>query len=309
MNIKYMQYFISLAEEENFSVAAQKLGVTQPTLTQAIKKIESSLGVNLFDRSGRDVTINAYGRIYLETCKKVIRTYNDGLKKIEDAELGANGLIKVALTSSKTPGIMPAVIRVFHEQFPETRIELEECPTSEIEKKVERGETDIGIRVGESEDNPLLSYVPLFFERILIAVSDGVIAGNESLSALLSGSGTGQARLADFADVPFILLGEDQPIVKLFRKSCEEKLIDVDCIARCRNYSTALSLANDGLGATLFADGGPDYFGSLFPKLRYFALSDTDMIRGLYLIYRKNMYMGEPLRRFTEILKDNFRTK
>lgn len=301
-----MEYFIRLSAEGSYSVAASKLGISQPTLTQAIKKIEQSLGVSLFDRNGKDFKINNYGKLFLETCKKVTGVYNDCVQNISDIGHGTTGVIKVGVAPSRAPGVMPSIIRNFREKYSETRIEIQERLTLGIEKSVESGELDIGILVVSEKNNPLLSYVPLTTEGILIAMKDSVMKQSKKLCSYDFSKGVASAPLRDFEDVPFILLGEDQPVVRQFRSACDENCIYINCVARCKNYDTSLAMANEGIGATVIPDDSTDYYKNLFPQLKLFFVSDVDFSRGLYLIHRKNMYINDPVKYFIDTVISSY---
>ena len=293
-----MEYFIRLAADENFSVAAKKLGITQPTLTTAIQKIESSLGVALFDRDGRSVQINEYGKMYLETCKKVTKLYNDCTSKIIDTENGTTGTIKIGIAPSRAPSIMPDIFSVFHKKYPDIRIEIQERLTLSIEKSVELGSVDLGIMVVREEKNPLLSFIPLTTEKILVAINK-----NSAKSLPPYNSSFGNASIADFANLDFILLEENQLIVKQFRDACVSHDIDVNCIARCRNYDTSIALANAGIGAALITDSGIAYYHKIYPDLLFYSINDADLTRCLQLAYRKNMFLSEVLEYLIDIIK------
>ena len=303
MNIKQMDYFLELSRTLNFSVAAQKLGISQPTLTQVLKKAETDLGVILFEREGRELKVTEYGKLFLDACGYISEIYHDAVKRIDELKHGRTGTLRVDIAPSRAPFTLPDSLSRFRTAYPDVCVEITEQLTADIEKNVENGIADLGILVMQGEENPRLTCIPIGTERILIAAHRALVPGLLPASAETPTVAT--AALTAFVDVPFVLLGEDQLIVSQFRAYSREVGFDVNCVSRCRNIETSLSLANAGIGATLVTSTGMDYYRTAFPELRYFDAFDGALTRRVCLVYRKKQFVSEPCRKLIEIIKEN----
>ncbi|MBQ6165055.1 MAG: LysR family transcriptional regulator [Clostridia bacterium] len=300
INIKHLAYFIELSKTLNFSLAAQKLGISQPTLTQALKKAEADLGVDLFERDGRKLKITEYGRIFLDSCGYITDLYDDTLRRIDDLKYGRTGSIRIGIAPSRAPFTIPNALKQFRRIYPDVRLDISEMLTANIEKNVENGLLDLGVLVVYDSKNVRIEYLPIETENIIIAVHHDLLPDKLRLSG--SENAVAKADLNDFTDIPFVLLGEDQLIVSQFKDLCTEKNVPINCVARCRNVETSLATANAGIGATLVTSTGMDYYHSAFPELRYFDVSDDVLDRSICVIHRKNQYIDPPLQKLMEII-------
>ena len=290
INIKQMEYLLELARTQSFSAAAQKLGISQPTMTQALQKIESNLGVPLFEREGRELRLTEYGTIFLEAGSIISELYADAVKKIDDLRYGRSGTIRLHIAPSRAPFTLPDALVRFQARYPQVCVEISERLTSNIKKNVLSGTADLGVLVTQQTQMPELQCVPLERETILVAAHTSLLPSSLRAAAPERCS---DAAPSLFADVPFVLLGEDQMLVSQFRSFCERQGLEIRCVARCRNVETSLSLANAGLGATLVTSAGMDYYRSSFPGLRYFDVANGALDRSVCLIYRKNRFLNE----------------
>ena len=302
MNIRHIAYLSELARCGSFSVAAQRLGIAQPTLTQALKKAELDLGVPLFERDGRELRVTQYGRVFLDAGAYITALYADAENKMEALRLGLTGSVRVAVAPSRAPYALPAVLARFKRLYPGVCVEVTERLTAGIDKDVANGLADLGILVAEVGANPRLNYLPLGEERILLAAPEELCP-----PGLANGEGEGpfEAPLSAFENVPFVLLGEDQPIEAQFSAYCRAHGLDPRPAARCRNIETALSLANAGIGAATVTSSGVAHYRTAFPRLKYFDPFGGALTRRLWLICRKNMVKGDPCEALiTEILQE-----
>lgn len=294
-----MAYFLELAQTLNFSNAAQKLGISQPTLTQALKKAESDLGVELFERDGRELRLSPYGRVFLKTCGYITEMYGDTLQKLNDMKHGCTGSIRVGIAPSRAPYTVPPVLSAFREVYPGVRVEISEMLTADIRNNVENGIIDIGVLVMQEPAEGRITCLPLENEQIAVACKPSLLPEGAGTP---EDNGIFRAELSMFANVPFVLLGDEQLIVSQFRALCAGAHVNLNCVARCKNIETSLALAEAGIGATLVTNTGMDYYRSAFPGLQYYNIAEKTLGRNVYLIYRKNQFIDPPMQYLIELL-------
>ena len=130
IELRHLRYFIAVADELHFSRAAERLGISQPPLSQQIRDLESTLGVRLLRRTNRRVELTDAGRAYLDAAKDIIARVDDAGDMARRAERGEIGELHVGFTRS-TPLIerFPRAIRAFRETYPSVRLVLQERNT------------------------------------------------------------------------------------------------------------------------------------------------------------------------------------
>lgn len=171
MNIRQMQYFVTLAEELHFGRAAERLGMTQPPLSQQIQALEEHLGVALFIRSKRSVSLSPTAAQWLPEVRRVLAEV-DALKPLaRRLAAGECGTLSLAFVSTADYNLLPRVLHDYTSRYPEVQVDLREATSDvQIAALMERS-IDAGMIIPpRTELPPCLSYLPLFEEPLVVAV-------------------------------------------------------------------------------------------------------------------------------------------
>jgi len=145
MNIQQIQYVLALAETRHFEKAAEKCFVTQSTLSTMISKFEDELGLLIFDRKKKPVSITHEGEQLLEQLKKIDREIH-GLHQVTQEIKGEmKGLLSIAVIPTIAPYLLPLFLSRFAYKFPDLNIEVKEQTTAEILRAIKSRDLDIGI--------------------------------------------------------------------------------------------------------------------------------------------------------------------
>lgn len=304
MNIKHMEYFITLAKEKNYSKASEILGITQPTLTHCIQKMEQSLNVSLFERYPSSIKLTKEGTVFYDSCVKIIDIYNQTSNMLTEMNKGISGAVKIGISPFRVPFTVSPIINSFHSKFPNVHIYIEELAGEELTTNLDTGELDL-IITAHDKDNTLSKYnsVPLAQEEVIIAVSKQIVSDDKNLSRYALSDELCDVELSDFKNVNFIILGTDQLLFKQFHdlnKKCNNELIS---FTTCTEISNSLSLAECGAGAALLPSTGLEYYKSKFPGLLYFSIGKAAPRRTVSVLYRKNQYLSLPAREMINLLK------
>lgn len=167
MDLSQIQYFLAIIETQGFTKAAERLFVSQPSLSAGIKKLEQELGVVLFERGGRRAVLTPAGKLFLEKARNIINEYQSALQTLQDFQqyptlrLGVTCTLRISVISS-----LVSAFRVIH---PHITIELKDSYVNNLNKLLETGEVDIILTVLDSDDNQDNSVV-LFEQQLLLAV-------------------------------------------------------------------------------------------------------------------------------------------
>ena len=169
MNTKQLQYVLTLAHEGSFSKAADVLHITQPSLSQYVKKIEKEIGADLFVRTNGDVRITDAGRIYIEAGRRILDIEHQMENAINAIAACKTGSLLVGTSPSRSAAMMPLIAAKFKELHPNMFLVIREKTTAELLDGMEQGEFDLAVTL-LPVDEKRFSCEKLAEEEIVLAV-------------------------------------------------------------------------------------------------------------------------------------------
>jgi LysR family cyn operon transcriptional activator len=170
MELRHLRYFEALAGCLNFTRAAERVHVTQSTLSHQIKQLEEEIGRPLFDRVGKRVVMTEQGEIFLTFVQKALKEIDAGLGVLKEEASHLTGQVRIGAAHTFNIGLIPACIEAFLQRYPTVKVVVEELPADLIASKIASGDLDIGIAYdpGNSEQ---LWFEPLYNEEMVLIVS------------------------------------------------------------------------------------------------------------------------------------------
>ena len=177
MNITSLKYILYVDKYKSISKAADKLFISQPTLSQHIKKLEENLSIELFDRSSSPISLTYAGEVFIKYALKVLNLKNELDQELEDIKNFKAGRITIGISSSQGNCILPFVLPKYKKEFPNIKINIIEKCAEELEELVEKGIVDF-IILNLPIKNKNLSYEILFLDQLLIAIPENYLPKN-----------------------------------------------------------------------------------------------------------------------------------
>lgn len=162
-----LEYIVALDTYRHFHTAADNCFVTQPTLSMQIKKLESDLGILLFDRRKQPVVPTQAGEKIIEQARILLRQREKIMDIISEEKKSIEGKIRIGIIPSLAPYLLPLFIGDFTQHNPLLEVEVQELITVEIEEQLLKDQLDIGILVTPLK-NSKIKELPLFYEDILV---------------------------------------------------------------------------------------------------------------------------------------------
>jgi DNA-binding transcriptional LysR family regulator len=192
MELRHLRYFVAVAEELHFGRAAARLNISQPPLSQQIRRLEAELGTQLFNRSRRHVELTGAGQQFLPEARRTIEQADHAFEVAVLASAGSVGHLTVGFVSSASP-VLPEVVRSFHVRAPRVEISVKEASSAQQIDLLRVGRIDAGLlRPARSISGLRLEIVAQ--ERLVLAMpSDHYLANEQHLL------------LSQLADEPFVL--------------------------------------------------------------------------------------------------------
>ncbi|WP_141433205.1 LysR family transcriptional regulator [Bacillus sp. 03113] len=145
MDIKWIKTFVIAAEYENFRKASEQLYLTQPGVTKHIKRLESELGIPLFERNGKHVSLTNAGEKFLSIAKGLINTFEEGMEEFEGWKQGYNRKLVIAVAPQIAASMLPSLLRSFIDENPTIEVIINVTKSFEIGETVDSGKADIGL--------------------------------------------------------------------------------------------------------------------------------------------------------------------
>ena len=163
------EYVYAVYEEKSFSKAAQKLYITQPALSTAIKKVEKKIGTPIFDRSTSPIGLTPGGEVYIDAIEKLFALEQNTLNQLNNLNGLLAGKLSVGGTIFFTSFVLPGVLSEFSHRYPQIKIDLQEGTTTQLTDKLVAEELDLLIDNSELDDK---NYEKYYYstERIILAV-------------------------------------------------------------------------------------------------------------------------------------------
>jgi len=229
MEIHQLQYFVSVAEIGNFTRAAEKCLVAQPSLSQQIKKLEKELGHPLIERLNRGIRLTDAGRIFYDKACHILDSVEEAKREITDERDENAGRITVGAIPTIAPYLLPAVLKKFSARFPKAEVVLRENFTEFTIKGCLEGDLDLGILALPIEQNHLI-VTPLFTEELLLAMNAKHPFAKKK-----------RITMKNVSEEPFILLNETHCLGEQILSFCKQR----DCLPRIACESSQLLTAQE----------------------------------------------------------------
>ncbi|WP_169569841.1 LysR family transcriptional regulator [Sneathiella limimaris] len=241
-DIRQLRQFIAVAEEKHFRIAADRLHMTQPPLSMAIRKLEEELGVILLSRTRKKVELTSAGQVFLKGAYETLERMEALEKDTKRAAQGLIGKLSIGFSGSAIYEALPVSIRRFRRSYPHIQLDITEMSTlSQIEAML-KGNLDIGLLRPPISNDSLFVLYPLRVEQMVIAMpTTHPLARAKKI------------HLQDFADEDFITFApETSPnLHNLVFKACADAGFIPRISQTAPQIQTHISLASAGLGVAL----------------------------------------------------------
>ncbi|WP_066270338.1 LysR substrate-binding domain-containing protein [Hydrogenophaga palleronii] len=172
MELRHLRYFAALAASLSFTRAAEKVHVTQSTLSHQIRQLEEELGTALFDRVGKKVVLTDAGETFLAYATRALKEVDQGVGALKAEEEALQGRVRVGATHSSNLGFIPQCVALFMQQHPTVHMAVQELSADNIVSQVRSGDLDLGIAYRPTALSGLV-FEPLFNEEMVLVVGPG----------------------------------------------------------------------------------------------------------------------------------------
>ena len=238
MDIRRLRYFLTVAEEGQFTKAAERLNMAQPPLSQQIQLLEDELGVKLFNR-GRHIELTQEGQVLRIRSQQILELINATQKELDDLSKGKQGTISIGTISSCGAFQLPRRMFEFNQEYPDVSFQIWESDTYRVMELLEKGIVDLGIIRTPFNLNA-------YQYSFLSEESDPIAAVYQEKWCVKIPKGT--MTLEHIEGLPLII---HRRYEKMFLNACEYLGFQPDIFCKADDIRSILSLANLGLGVAI----------------------------------------------------------
>lgn len=286
MELRQLKYFITSADTLNFTEAARQCFITQSTLSQQIKQLETELGVQLFERIGKRVFLTETGRDFLPYARQTVADAEYGVQRIKDIEDLKTGRLCIGTTFGLSALITDAIAR-FSEQYPEIHLEVMFLKQDELIEAVRERKVDFALTFEMMEKDDLLTEQPVKTYHLCAIVSDqNPLAQQATVS------------LRQLADYNICTPARGMNARRMFDSLTNKKGIELQPKLEINEIHTLLHLVRTGRWVAILVDSiihGEE--GLCAVPLREVALPMP-----VVWLYPKDMYIRKAMQKFMELI-------
>lgn len=311
MNDMELIYIKTIFEEKSLTKAAEKLFITQPSLSKSLSRIEKVLGIKLFKRTTSGIEPTYAGEKYYRMAQDILKIYNEFEVEISDINNLKKGRITIGITPQLATFILPTVLPIFKERFPNIEVFTQEMSSGEIETSLSRGELDFAImflspfHIKDSTFN--IDFKLLFKDSFLLVTE--VDHPLDKYAKPDKNSIYSRIDLKLFASEPFIITEKGMRIREVSDLILQKANINPEIALTTRSFETARRLASQGCGVTFI----PKTYIDIFPSIcspNYYTLDERyTPYWKLSIAVQKGAHLSNADSKFIEIIKENFKEK
>ena len=251
MYTKQLTYILTLAQEGSFSKAADTLNITQPSLSQYIKKIERQIGLSLFDRTNGDVRLTDAGRVYIEAGRRILSIEHQMENSFTDLKSYKTGSLIIGAAPYRAASMLPTIAKSFQNVHPGMQLVVREGTTAELVEGMEHGEYDLALTL-RPIDERLFTWEKVMEEELVLAVPHSY---SPTPAAHLPDRKFPAIQIEELNGKPLVMLTETQYMQKQLNNLVIDYKIKPTTAAVVKSLEAQIEFVKAGVGMALVPSG------------------------------------------------------
>ena len=288
MELRQLEYFQMSSRLKNITRAAERLRVSQPNITVAIKKLEAELGIQLFDRSQKQLSLTPEGAVFLNRIELALRNIQDAVLEVNDYKQLQKGTIKIGIPSMIGAYLFPKIFSSFQRRYPHLDIYLYEEGSMAIREHLERDELDFGIVI-ISDASPNLQLLKMSTNQIVACVPEHHELVKQDF-----------IHIKDMADTDLIMLKEGSFLRNLILQKLKSANVTPNIVLESNQIETIKGLVSSDVGLAFLLD----FIIKDAPGIKGLPLSEPIFV-DVGLAWKKDRYISKASVSFIDFCKDS----
>lgn len=286
MEWQQIEYFQKVAQLQHMTKAAEALSISQPALSRSIARLEEELGISLFERQGRNIILNQYGKLFLKHADRILKEVEMTKKEIKSLLDPEYGVVSLGFLHTLGVNIIPDILSGFQIHHPNTKIKLYQNNNISLLKQLEAGEIDLCLVHHPFEDSHI-EWEKLWDEELFLMVpANHPLAQKESIT------------LGEIQNEPIISMKPGYELRKIADKLCRRVNITPNITFEGEEVTTLAGLVASGLGVALL----PDQRDIDEDKVKKVHVKWPSCRRQIGLSWYSDRYLSPAVRRFMKFI-------
>ena len=296
MDLKQLEYIVGIAEEKNITKAAKKLYITQSALNQTLLKLEKEIGEPLFERSKLNLYLTEIGKIYVEQAKKILEIRKETYEKIDEIKGDYNSVIRIGLTPERGMLMFLNIYPIFHEIYPNIKIEALELSVEEQHKMIEERKLDIGfVNVAESQKKSNI-YQEIRKEKLVLAIPNKIFKNLKSKNI--------QDILNEIVKEDFVMLPQNTTIRKVIDEYLKKNQLFPKILFESKNSSLLIKMVESQLLCKIVSE----IHAVKSYDIEYILLDNFPHL-DYSVMFKKDKFLTTPVKKFINLAKEYWTLK
>ena len=296
MNMKHIQYVLTVLREGSITAASKKLYVSQPALSQTIKQIEQDLGATIFDRSTDPISLTYAGHKYVDAAQQVLDIERNLRAQLAEMTTEIHGRIRVGISVQRGLQLLPLVIPEFTRRYPYVTVELVEHGSDTLERLTAEGQCDIAL-IATSEKPNKLQYVLIENEQVVL------MAARSTELAHRFEDGT-PIEITEAQHEKFVSMRPGHSVRLVQDALFEHHHISPSILLETSNMEAGKHVAARANAVMLIPHVYVMNSLDLHYRVQCHPILNSDFERHFYLCYRKGLYLPRYMEDFARIVCD-----
>ncbi|MEK4012057.1 LysR family transcriptional regulator [Peribacillus sp. FSL M8-0224] len=281
--MRHLEYFLMVSKELHFTKAAEKLGISQPTLSHQIKMLEQDVGYALFNRIGKKIELTKVGEIVQQEALNIqnsLQSISSQIRALTKVEIGE---LKIAVLPGEITDLVSTLCIKFNQLYPNIKVFVQS--TDQVEKALLENQADFGIGFEFNRDDMLM--VTKLYDEEFYLIS------NQS-------NGERKVSFSDVLDSPLILFPNIHQCRKILDKTSLEAGRQLEPIVETSSIESILKLVRNGVGRSFVSRTLYEFYDT--EDLFFQRIEKPTLTRSVYLVMKKNRFINYAARKYIELL-------
>jgi DNA-binding transcriptional LysR family regulator len=289
VNLNQLYYFKKLAELKHFTLAAKELFITQPSLSGSISSLEEEVGLELFHRQGRTITLTKYGEQFYKHVSSALNELEKGIEYTKEESGALGGIIDIGCIPTIIGDFLPLAIHNFKSKVnSKTKFNVFNSMSLDIVAGIKSGKYDVGF-CSYVDDEPYIEFIPMLTQELILLVNASHPLASQELVSL-----------DDLHDLSLITYRKNIPIGKEIMK-----LLQPHGLQANHAFDDEITIGGEVCSSDSAAITARTPFLAQFSSLRSIKLDVPPDTRKVYMCYSKLAYHTRPVEIFTEYVITN----
>lgn len=171
-SIKQLRAFVAVAQSSSLAEASERIHLSQPAISIALRKLEEAVGGALFSRTTRQLTLTPEGEAFLPVAVRLLNDWSEAFEDLEERFSKQRGKVTVAALPTLAAGLLPGIIAAFHARYPRINLSLHDVLAEQVSQMVREGRADLGLSVAP-HDTEELAFEPVLMDRYVVVCPSG----------------------------------------------------------------------------------------------------------------------------------------